>query len=186
MITFLDACVLYPATLRDVLLTLSEGGLYQIRWSADVLDEMERNLIKNGRSDGRVRRIMESAFPDAMVGKDEFSLRIQDMPNHPKDRHVLAAAMACEADILVTANLKDFRELPVNCKAVIKHPDDFLLDQLNDSPRQVLDGLKGMTAYRHVPLDTTQGTLNALQKTVPHFVRHAFDSLPRYGTGSPS
>lgn len=46
IIAFLDACVLYPATLRDVLLILSESGLYQVRWSSDVLDEMERNLVK--------------------------------------------------------------------------------------------------------------------------------------------
>ncbi|MFD1674310.1 PIN domain-containing protein [Alicyclobacillus fodiniaquatilis] len=185
MIAFLDACVLYPSTLRDVLLTLSDGGLYQVRWSSDVLDEMERNLVKSGRADGRVRGIIESAFPDAMVGKDEYSSRIQDMPNHPKDRHVLAAAIACEADILVTANLKDFRELPMNCKTVIQHPDDFLLDQLNDSPHKLLDSLKGMAAYRHFPLDTIPGILNALHKTAPNFVMQAFDILPRYQKGCP-
>ena len=45
VIAFLDACVLYPAVLRDVLLTLAETGIYQIRWTSDVLDEMERNLL---------------------------------------------------------------------------------------------------------------------------------------------
>lgn len=43
-VAFLDACVLYPACLRDVLLTVAEAGICQIRWSSDVLDEMERNV----------------------------------------------------------------------------------------------------------------------------------------------
>lgn len=182
VIAFLDACVLYPATLRDVLLMLAEHGLYQVRWSSDVLDEMEHNLVKSGRADGRVRATMESAFADAMVGKDEYLSRIKGMPNHPKDRHVLAAAIACEADILVTANLKDFRALPINAKVTIRHPDDFLLDQLNGSPSQLLESLNEMAAYRHFPLDTIQGILNALHATAPHFVLEAFDIIPRYNS----
>ncbi|SDW65048.1 hypothetical protein SAMN04489725_11056 [Alicyclobacillus hesperidum] len=96
---------------------------------------MERNVVKNGRSDGRVLGIIELAFPDA-IGNDGYSSRIQEMPNHPKDRHVLVTAIPCEADILVTANLKDFQELPMNCKTASQHPDDFLLDQRNDSPHK--------------------------------------------------
>lgn len=51
-VVFLDACVLYPANLRDVLLHLAEEEFYQIRWSPDVLDEMERNVARraNARS----------------------------------------------------------------------------------------------------------------------------------------
>ncbi|AEJ40120.1 hypothetical protein TPY_1940 [Sulfobacillus acidophilus TPY] len=44
-VAFLDTCVLYPATLRDVILTIAEVGICQIRWSPDVLDELERTYI---------------------------------------------------------------------------------------------------------------------------------------------
>lgn len=104
MVAFLDACVLYPSNHRDVILTMAEAGLFQIRWSPDVLEEMERNLMKAGKAGLNLRDVMESAFPDAMVSQNEYLQLIDDMPNHRKDRHVLAAAIATNADVLVTAN----------------------------------------------------------------------------------
>lgn len=180
MIAFLDACVLYPAVLRDVLLSLSEGGLYQIRWSPHVLDEVERNLLKNGKATGAVRSVMQSAFPDAMVSKSDYTRYIQNMPNHPKDRHVLAAAIVCEADVLVTANLKDFSVLPDICTTTIQHPNDFLLEQLHIAPREFFNALKRMAANRKSPMDTVPGILNILHTITPGFVMHAFDVIVKY------
>ena len=179
-VAFLDACVLYPSNLRDVILSIAEVGLCQIRWSPDVLDEMERNLIKAGKATPRLRGAMEAAFPDAMVSRDDYSKLIGDMPNDEKDRHVLAAAIATRANVLVTANLKDFKPLPDHCEVEIQHPDDLLCAVLENSPIETFDTLKDLASRRHEPMNSISAILNALHKTAPNFVMQAFDILPLY------
>lgn len=44
---FLDACVLYPAVVRDVLLSFAAESMYKVAWSAEVHDEWTRNLLLN-------------------------------------------------------------------------------------------------------------------------------------------
>src|SRR5437879_5512278 len=105
----LDACVLVPISLTDLLLRLAEDpALYSPRWSRDILDEVEHNLhSKFGLSKEKARyRIacMESAFPEAMVtGYEPF---IGTMENHEKDRHVLAAAVRGKTAAILTSNSK--------------------------------------------------------------------------------
>ena len=102
-VAFLDADVLYRSTLRDVLLSLAEAGICQVRWSPDVLDEVERNLARRTKAPSPrvaeegaryLRQTVEIAFPDAMVDRESYALLIPVMRNDPKDRHVLAAALA--------------------------------------------------------------------------------------------
>ena len=120
---------------------------------------------------------MEAAFPDAMVSLDVYQEMIGDMPNDEKDRHVLAAAIATQADVLVTANLKDFKPLPDDCEVEIQHPDDFLHAVLVSSSGEVFNTLKDLASRRHEPINSI---LNALHKAAPNFVMEAFDILPRY------
>ena len=111
-VALLDANVLYPARLRDLLIRLDLAGLYQARWSEQILDECFDNLIDN-RPDltpaqlARTRRLMTTALPDASVADYEDRVEEFDLPD-PDDRHVLAAAVAAGASLLVTDNLDDF------------------------------------------------------------------------------
>ena len=70
-VAVLDACVLFPFTLRDTLLRAAADGLYELRWSSTILDEMERNLVATAtvRAEGasRLRAAMERCFPEAVV-----------------------------------------------------------------------------------------------------------------------
>jgi PIN domain len=94
-LALLDTCVLYPRYLRDVLLNMAEDELYAPLWSAEILTELRRNLVHRDEAanvDGMIRA-MRHAFPDAEV--TGFERLIPAMTNHPKDRHVLAAAGAC-------------------------------------------------------------------------------------------
>lgn len=186
LVAFLDACVLFPSNLRDVILSMAEAGICQLRWSPDVLEEMERNLIKVGKATPRLRSVMEAAFPDAMVPRDAYQALVGDMPNDEKDHHVLAAAIAIQADVLVTANLKDFKPLPDDCEVEIQHPDEFLCAVLENSPMEIFDTLKDLASRRHAPMNSTPAILNALHKTVPNFVMQAFDIFPRYDRDGPS
>jgi predicted nucleic acid-binding protein len=170
---FLDTCVLYPAYLCDTLLRLAEASAYRPLWSVDVLSELRRNLIDRGIPADRVdRRIaqMSRSFPDALV--TGYESLIDGMTNHPKDRHVLAAAVRANAEVLVTFNLTDFPGpalKPYDVDAV--HPDEFLLDQLDLYPGVTVEVLRQQAAsYRREPT-TTSGILMLLERTgVPRFV----------------
>ncbi|MCY9785543.1 PIN domain-containing protein [Nocardiopsis sp. EMB25] len=169
---FLDTCALYPAYLCDTLLRLAVAGAYRPLWSADVLDELRRNVIRRGiGADRAERRIsqMDRAFPDARVRG--YEALIDGMENDPKDRHVLAAAVRANAEVIVTFNTKDFPIAALKPYDVLAvHPDDFLLDQLDLYPGLTLGVLEKQAAsYRREPT-TVPGVLALLERTgVPRF-----------------
>jgi predicted nucleic acid-binding protein len=136
----LDASVIVPASLNDTLLLAAEAGLYRVHWSADILDEVQRTLISDGMAtfDQAAKRLaaMRHAFPGAMVV--EYQAMIDQMTNHPKDRHVAAAAVAAGANVIVTSNLRDFPQASLVPYGILaKSPDDFLID-LDDSAPALL------------------------------------------------
>lgn len=167
----LDANVLYPFTLRDTLLRVAAKGYYQLRWSEQILEETHRNLVeKAGISEEQsqnLRNAMTTAFPDAMV--TDFESLIESMPNDEKDRHVAAAAVKANAQIIVTSNLRDFRNLPQSLE--IQSPEQFLLSLLIADPDGIVDILKQQSAALKKPPVRLDELLIGLSKTVPRFVR---------------
>lgn len=147
----LDACVLYPASIRDTLLRLAERELYDVAWSAHILDEMERNLVRDLRAAPtlarRLRVAMEAAFPEASVPVDAIRTLEPAMRNDPKDRHVLAAAVAARADVIVTANVRDFpAEACAPLRVEAQTPDTFLCSLLDLDPPLVVDVIRQQAA----------------------------------------
>lgn len=131
-----DANVLYPGTLRDLLIRVAMAGMVQAKWTSEILDETFTSLKANrpdldpARLDETRRRMM-SAVRDCLVRDYEPLIRVVDLPD-PDDRHVLAAAVKCRAQLIVTWNIADFpqdRLAPWNVEAT--SPDDFLLDQID-------------------------------------------------------
>lgn len=125
-----DACVLYPAPLRDFLMWLGLSGLFRARWSAQIHDEWKRNLLKN-RPDltaaqlDRTSAMMDAAIPDALVTGHEALIEGLILPD-PDDRHVLAAAIRCGASVIVTFNEKDFPAQTLGSFGIeAQHPDEF-------------------------------------------------------------
>jgi predicted nucleic acid-binding protein len=168
----LDACVLYPMYLRDTLLTLAEGERYRPLWSAEIVDEMRRNLIANGLVVDSVDRViaeMHAAFPQASVNGYEHLVDVVECDD--KDRHVLAAAAHGHAAAIVTFNLKDFPAAGLAALDLeVIHPDDFLLDALDLAPPRVLAALDRQVArYRRQPTKLV-GLMDALARCgVPGF-----------------
>jgi predicted nucleic acid-binding protein len=108
----LDANVLYPAPIADLLLRLGELDLFQPRWSADILTEHRRTFLRLRPDLGaakvdRLLRALERAFPDARIDDYEHLIARLVLPD-PDDRHVLAAAIHGDCSVIVTANLADF------------------------------------------------------------------------------
>lgn len=133
---FLDTCSLYGSYLCDTLLRLAEAGTYRPLWSAGVLEELERSLISRSLPAEAVSyRVseMRRSFPDAeVIG---YQALAEAMTCDPKDRHVLAAAVRGDAEVLVTFNTGDFpAESVEQYDITVVHPDDFLLDQLDSYP----------------------------------------------------
>src|SRR5262245_16086316 len=107
-----DACVLYPNTTRDLLIRVGLAGLVQAKWTDQILDETFTNLRQNRPELPedkliRTRRLMNAAVADCLVTGYEPLIEGLKLPD-PDDRHVLAAAIKAGAQVIVTANLKDF------------------------------------------------------------------------------
>jgi predicted nucleic acid-binding protein len=168
----LDACVLLPYQLADLLLRLADAEMYEPLWSEDILTEVERNLVEKFgvAPEKAARRIgrMQSAFPNASV--ESYQGLIPAMTTHPKDRHVAAAAVRGGAALIVTANLRDFPPESLSQYDIeVVHPDDFLQDQLGLSHEVTMACLlEQRRAYTRPPLSFTQFYLS-LRKTVPNF-----------------
>ena len=143
----LDACVLVPMALCDLLLRLAEEpAMYRPLWSEQILTEMARALkTKLRRSAEEVawrRHQMKEAFPEAMVTVPSDLLRAVECIPDKNDRHVLAAAIMARANTIVTQNTKHF---PKDCLdkygVLCQTADDFLSHQYHLYPQLVLDKL---------------------------------------------
>ncbi|KGM14213.1 PIN domain-containing protein [Cellulomonas bogoriensis] len=168
----LDTNVLFGAYLCDTVLRLAEAGTFRPLWSADILTELERNLLLRGIGDERAaRRVahMADAFPDALV--EGYEPLIGSMTCDPKDRHVLAAAVRANAELLVTFNLADFpREATGPYDLSVSHPDDFLLDQLDLYPGATVRALRDQAeAYSQPHMTVTDILIRLSRSGVPQF-----------------
>src|ERR1700741_3983324 len=173
-VAVLDACVLYPASLRDILLRLASREFYDLRWSERILDEAERNLVADGRMNeqqaGSLRNAMSGAFDGACVALEAIERLEGSMLNDPKDRHVLAAAVACEAQAVVTMNLQDFLDEAAEPFSIeVMHPDEFLMVLFSLNEGLVADIVTEQAAALKKPPLTVDDVLNALEQTVPRF-----------------
>ncbi len=165
----LDANVLYPQVLRDVLLTLSFNRVYAARWSDRIHDEWTRNLQKQ-RPDisafqlERTRRLMNEQIEDSLVENYEFLILTLELPD-PDDRHVLAAAIHAQAEQIVTWNLKDFprRALDKHGIAAIS-PDQFLSERLAEQSGLVIAALSEQRQRMKNPPQKPAQFLESLQR----------------------
>ncbi|MBS7661653.1 PIN domain-containing protein [Pseudomonas lalucatii] len=162
-----DANVLYPAPLRDLLMHLALTGVYRARWTALIHEEWKRNLLLN-RQDltqaqlDRTSAAMDRAIPDALVTGYEPLCAGLNLPD-PDDRHVLAAAIKCNASVIVTFNLKDFPSEvlePFEIEAV--HPDDFIADLFDLDQAAVLEAVQAQRASLKNPPHTARELLDRL------------------------
>jgi len=126
-----DACVLYPAPVRDLLLSVATKEQFRARWTQQIHDEWARHVLAN-RPDitkeqiERTVALMNEAVPDCLVEHYEALIEPLQLPD-PGDRHVLAAAIKCQADVIVTNNLRDFpREVLDRFGIEAQSPDVFL------------------------------------------------------------
>ncbi len=179
----LDACVLVPISLCDVLLSAADRRLYRPLWSLTILDEMERHaarmIERNGMSQVEAaagaqlrRRFMVDSFPEAEV--TGYESLVAAMPNDERDRHVLAAAVRASAQVIVTANMRHFpNDALAPLGVVAQTPDDFLKDLLGFEPDVMIDVICDMAASKTRPPMTPLDILKRVGKAAPDFASAA-------------
>jgi predicted nucleic acid-binding protein len=169
-VVVVDANVLFPLTLRDTVLRAAAAGFYQLRWSAEILDEMERNLISKGRvapdKAARLRATIEKYFPEADV--PDYEPLVAAMQNDPKDRHVVAVAVKTGAQVIATSNLRDFVPLPAGIEA--QSPDEFLCNLHDLDPPGFVEMLREQAADLVNPPVAFEDLLERLSRVVPDLI----------------
>jgi predicted nucleic acid-binding protein len=165
----LDANVLYPAPLRDVLLQLAVADLFRARWTEDIHREwIEALLAKEAQRDRaileRTRHLMDKAIPDCLVTDYEKLIPDLTLPD-PNDRHVLAAAIIGQCDIIITQNLKDFPQETLSVYEIeVQAPDPFLRQLLGLEPLIFCECIRKIRARLKNPPFSTSDYLSILRQ----------------------
>lgn len=136
MKVLIDACVLYPTVMREVVLGCAKAGLFEPFWSERIMEEWARATVKLGAEAEVFARgeiaILNAQFPSAVIPADTDLEQRLWLPD-PDDVHVLASAVTGECAAIMTVNAKDF---PRN--ALAEHgiarvdPDSYLLGYLEN------------------------------------------------------
>jgi predicted nucleic acid-binding protein len=150
----LDTNVIYPIDIRDLLFWFASYDLFTPKWSRHIFSEwesvMRRKNIPEEEIKKRISKV-QRAFPDALVENYESFVEFLELPD-PKDRHVLAAAIKTNADVIVTNNIKDF---PYNYLTrfglTAKKADDFLTDTIDLNNEIALEAFRALVLNRTNP-----------------------------------
>jgi len=171
-VVVLDANVLYPFRMRDVLLRFAEAGLCRARWTDRILEEWRRSLLKakphiEENIDSQLRA-MARAFPEAWVDGYEDLIESITLPD-ADDRHVVAAAILADAEHIVTENLRDFPSGAIaqfGIEAI--SADDFLTSTFELYPSDAVTALRTMrAAYRKPPMTASEFLFDLQRSTLP-------------------
>lgn len=168
LVALLDANVLYPAPLRDLLVQLAVSGFYQAKWTAAIHQEWIDALLRNEpwrdpTALDRSRELMNRSVRDCLVTNYEPLIPTLTLPD-ASDRHVLAAAIRSGCEVIVTKNLGDFPAsalAPFGIEA--QHPDGFLVNHFRNAPGDFCDAVRKIRArLMHPPVgvDAYLDTLN--------------------------
>ncbi len=158
----LDACVLYPAPLRDFLMHPALLDAFRARWSEAIHDEWIRNLLKS-RADlrreqlERTRELMNLHVRDALVENYENLIETLKLPD-ADDRHVLAIAIHSKAETIITFNLRDFPSEQLKKYGIeAVHPDTFIVSLIEEDARMVAEALKNQQRAIEEPAANFEG-----------------------------
>ena len=126
----LDACVLYPTVIRNLLISVSGEQKWDLIWTEQIFEEWRRasnkiNLEAKAQTEAKIA-ILKSKYPKSMVNDYEKQIPKLYLPDK-NDIHVLAAAIEGKASSIVTLNLRDFPNYELKKYGIRGvHPDELL------------------------------------------------------------
>lgn len=163
----LDTNIIYPIIIRDLLFWFAHYDLYTPKWSTQIFNEWERLMIRKDVDKMEIKKRIQNAnlaFPDAMVKNYERLIDYLQLPDE-NDRHVLAAAIKVNADVIVTNNLKDFpKEYLSEFGLTRKSADDFLTDIIDLNSTEAITAFREMVLYKKNPPLDEFDVLDSLRK----------------------
>ncbi|MCC5936229.1 MAG: PIN domain-containing protein [Lunatimonas sp.] len=150
----LDTNVIYPIDIRDLLFWFASYDLFTPKWSKQIFIEWENVMKRKGISEEEIKKRLDKAlraFPDALVDNYESLVNSLELPDE-KDRHVLAAAIKTNANIIVTNNLKDFPPAYLaSFGLTAKTADDFITDTIDLNNDLALEAFRALVLNRTNP-----------------------------------
>lgn len=156
-ICVLDTNVIFPIEIRDLLFWFAHYDLYTPKWSKHIFDEWKNVMIRKGVSEKEANKRIQKAnlaFPDALVGNYKSLIEGLSLPDE-KDKHVLAAAIKTNANMIVTNNLKDFpKKYLATFGLSVKNADDLLTDIID------LNQVTAIKAFKELVLNRTNPDLD--------------------------
>ncbi|GAB4335679.1 MAG: hypothetical protein Kow00117_18640 [Phototrophicales bacterium] len=165
----LDANILYPAPIRDIMLQLAFQGMFRARWTDDIHREWIEALLKKQpyrqrEKLERTRHLMDVSTPDALITGYESLIACLELPD-PDDRHVLAAAIVGRCDVIVTQNLQHFPQSVLQIYDIeAQHPDDFLVAHFNHETKNFCEAIREVRARLKNPTYTVKQYIDNLKK----------------------
>ncbi|MBT2452556.1 PIN domain-containing protein [Streptomyces sp. ISL-43] len=173
---FVDTNVLFPFSVMDVMLALTEDSIHEIVWSERLLAEWERVIVREGRrstdSAAAVARAIRRFFSDCEIPPAAYAHLVDEMPgDDPDDRHHAAAAVAAGAGALITWNLGDFPADDLAKRGVhVVDPDAYLCGLYGELPSEVVQTVVRLAAEKRNPPVTIADAITRLAKAgVPRF-----------------
>lgn len=163
-VLLLDANVLWHRHLVGVLIACHHKRVLRLRWSRDIVDEAERTMRAEGLTNQArtLKAFLDFAGMGTLVAGYSVAIETLALPD-PHDRHVLAAAISCGADAIVTNNVVDFPDQEVSEHALAVVTPDELLNAMLDNP----DAAGALiAACSRQPL-TTKDLLDKLERAAP-------------------
>lgn len=150
----LDTNVIYPIEIRDLLFWFAHFDLFTVKWSQHIFDEWESVMKRKNISSTEITKrtnVANLAFPDALVTNYESLIEGLSLPDE-KDRHVLAAAIKTNANVIVTNNLKDFPKAYLASFGLsAKSADNFIADIIDLNHKKAVEAFRKLVLNRMNP-----------------------------------
>jgi hypothetical protein len=173
---FADTNVLFPFSIMDLLLALTEDGVHEFIWTDALLDEWEDVIVREGKrtpeSAASITSAVRDFFDDCKVERPEYEALVDEMPGPDEDDHEhMAASVARQPCTILTHDRKHFPAKPLHDRGVrVTDPDTYLCELVDDLPDEVIDTLVRLAAEKERPPKTPEDLLDDLEAAgVPRF-----------------
>ena len=186
---FVDTNVLFPFSVMDVMLALSEDGVHEVLWTRSLFAEWERVIVRRQRrsvvSATSATAAIREFFPECEVPEQEYAHLVGQMPGADQDDRLhMAAAIAGRSEAIVTWNLADFPSRPLARWGMrVCLPDEYLCELLQAWPDEVLRTVVRLAAEKRRPPLSATDLVRVLSKAgVPVFADRVQSRLDEAGT----
>jgi predicted nucleic acid-binding protein len=167
---FVDTNVLFPFSVMDLMLALTEDAVHEVVWTETLLAEWERVIVRQHHRSAEAAASITAAirefFPESRISEETYAPLVASMPgDDPDDRHHMAAAISGRARMLVTWNLADFPAEPLAALGLrVIDPDQYLCELLDQLPQEVTATVVRLAGEKRRPPKTPTDLVNDLAK----------------------